>query len=383
MLDPKDMSSPAMKRLADLCFNCKQCQLECPSNVNIPQMMIEAKAAHVAANGLSRADWVVSRAHSFGELGSTASLATNWLIANPAGRWVLEKLFGISQQRKLPLFARRPFLRSAGRRLAKKPAERPNGRLVAYFVGDYANYYDPELARALVAVLRHNGISVHVPPGQTVSGMALISAGDLDAAREVARQNVHALADVAREGYAIVCSEPTAAVALKHEYPMLLDHPDVQVVAGRVIEAGAFLEHLHVEGRLKTDFAPLRLVAGYHTPCHLTALGTGTSLFRMLALIPGLELHKIEKGCSGMAGAYGLTSENFATSIRLGWGLISRMRESDLDIGLTECCSCKIQMEQGTATPTLHPLKLMALSYGLMPEIRQKLSAATRKLVVT
>ena len=28
-----------------------------------------------------------------------------------------------------------------------------------------------------------------------------------------------------------------------------------------------------------------------------------------------------------------------------------------------------MQMEQGTTKPTLHPIKLLALSYGLMPEI--------------
>ena len=57
------MAQPQMKRLADLCFNCKQCQLECPSNVNIPQLMIEAKAAYVDANGIDRTNWILSRAH--------------------------------------------------------------------------------------------------------------------------------------------------------------------------------------------------------------------------------------------------------------------------------------------------------------------------------
>ncbi len=42
-----------------------------------------------------------------------------------------------------------------------------------------------------------------------------------------------------------------------------------------------------------------------------------------------------------------------------------------------------MQMEQGTNTPTLHPLKLMALAYGLMPELRSKLKPSRQKLVVT
>ena len=74
-----------------------------------------------------------------------------------------------------------------------------------------------------------------------------------------------------------------------------------------------------------------------------------------------------------MAGAWGLTQENFKTSIQMGWGLISRMRDGSFDIGATECSSCKMQMEQGTSAPTLHPLKLLALAYGLMPEIRGRL----------
>jgi hypothetical protein len=30
-------------------------------------------------------------------------------------------------------------------------------------------------------------------------------------------------------------------------------------------------------------------------------------------------------------------------------------------------------MEQGTTKPTLHPIKLLALSYGLMPEVARLL----------
>ncbi len=170
---------------------------------------------------------------------------------------------------------------------------------------------------------------------------------------------------------------------MKYEYPKLLDHPDVQVVADQVVEAGTYLIGLHDQGKLKTDFSPLALRAGYHTPCHLKVLDPNEPLKSLLSLIPQFEVHTIDKGCSGMAGAYGLIEKNFRTSVRIGWGLITRMRETDLNIGTTECSSCKIQMEQGSPTPTLHPLKLLALSYGLMPEIESRLKPATKKLVVT
>ncbi|MBW3539612.1 MAG: anaerobic glycerol-3-phosphate dehydrogenase subunit C [Planctomycetes bacterium] len=382
-LGTENLTSPEMKRLTGLCFNCKQCRLECPSNVNIPQMMIEAKAAYVAAHGLSRADWILSRAHSFGALGSAASLAANWVIGSPTARWILEKMLGIARQRKLPRFARRSFLRTFAREAPRAARGGKGQPPVVYFVGEYANYYDPQLAQAFVAILRHHGIPVVVPPGQTTSGMAMISAGDLESAREVAERNVRELVEYAREGSPIVCTEPAAALCLKHEYPMLLDHPDVEVVAAQTHEAGDFLSRLHAEGRLRTDFAPLDMGIGYHTPCHLKALGRGTPLADLLSLIPSLSVRRIDEGCSGMAGAFGLTRENFRTSIRIGWPLISRMRSGEISLGATECTSCKLQMEQGTTAPTIHPLKLLALAYGLMPEIRAKLAPSRRKLVVT
>jgi len=382
-LSPQDFASSQMKRIANLCFNCKQCELECPANVNISQMMIEAKAANVAEHGLDRSHWILSRSHSFGTIGCLLSWIVNWGLNNPVFRWLLERTVGIHRQRKLPIFARKTLLDSLPRELTEVPHEFGKDRSVVYFVDHFANYHDPELGRAFLSILDHNGVRVHIPEDQTDSGMAMISVGDLDGARKVAEKNVRVLSELAREGIPILCTEPAAALCLKFEYPRLLDHPDVQVVADQVVEATAFLAGMLAKEQLRTDFGPLKLTASYHTPCHLKALHHGSPVLKLLEQIPELEVFAIEKGCSGMAGAFGLTRENFDMSLRIGHDLIQHMRETDANFGLTECSSCKLQMEQGTSTPTLHPLKLLALSYGLMPEVRQRLQRATKKLVVT
>ncbi|MFM9964561.1 MAG: anaerobic glycerol-3-phosphate dehydrogenase subunit C [Planctomycetaceae bacterium] len=382
-VSPQDFASSAMKRIADLCFNCKQCELECPANVNVSQMMIEAKAANVAEHGLDRAHWILSRAHSFGAIGCLLSWFVNRGLNNAPLRWLLERFVGIHRQRKLPTFARKPLLDLVPLKLTEYPQELGKDKPVVYFVDHFANYHDPELGQAFLAILEYNGVRVHVPEDQTVSGMAMISAGDLDGARKVAEQNVRELSELAREGVPIICTEPAAALCLKYEYPRLLDHPDVQVVADQVVEATAFLAGLLAKDQLRTDFGPLKLTASYHTPCHLKALHHGSPGLKLLERIPELEVFAVEKGCSGMAGAFGLTRENFELSLRIGHDLIEHMRTTDVNIGLTECSSCKMQMEQGTTIPTLHPIKLLALSYGLMPEIRARLQKATKKLVVT
>jgi FAD/FMN-containing dehydrogenase/Fe-S oxidoreductase len=378
-----DLALPAMKRFSNTCFNCKQCELECPSSVNIPHMMTEAKAAYVAAHGLSRADWVLSRVHSLGNFLGWSPRVANWLLSNPLARWALEKVTGIARQRKLPRISPSTFLKRARRQLLTRPVRWNEQQAVVYFVDHYANWHDPQLGQALVAVLRHHGIPVYVPPNQVPSGMAMISTGDLDSARKLAAKNIQVLAEFAREGIAILCTEPAAALCLTKEYPALIDHPDVDVIAENTIEAGAYLIKMHQAGKLRTDFRPLDLDVAYHTPCHLKALEKGTPLLDLLRLIPQLRVHTIEKGCSGMAGTYGLSQENYRNSLKIGWGLISTMRQGKTQAGVTECSSCKLQMEQGTTTPTVHPLLLLALAYGLMPELAQRLQPNKKSLTVS
>ncbi|MEX2561496.1 MAG: heterodisulfide reductase-related iron-sulfur binding cluster, partial [Pirellulales bacterium] len=268
------------------------------------------------------------------------------------------------------------------RRRLTRPTRR-SGRKVLYFVDTYANFHDPQLAEALVAVLEHNGVAVFVHPEQTQSGMAMVSLGALDRARKVAARNVSLLAEAVRQGYTIVASEPSAALCLTREYPDLLEDEDARLVADNTSEACTYLWNLHLVGKLQLDLKPVNASLGYHMPCHMKALEVGSPGLNLLRLIPGLWVQPVERGCSGMAGTFGLKRENYRSSLRAGWPLISAVRESTWQAGTTECSSCKIQMEQGGSKPTIHPLKLLALAYGLMPEISALLTARSQELVVT
>jgi Fe-S oxidoreductase len=310
------------------------------------------------------ADWVLTRLDLFGSLGGLIAPAANWALGNPQMRWLLEKTLGIAQGRKLPRVASRSFLRRAARRHLTRPSRR-GGQKVLYFVDVYANYFDPQLAEALVAVLEHNGVAVYVHPEQKQAGMASIACGSLEHARKLAEHNVAILAESVRQGYHIVATEPAAALCLAHEYPQLVDDDDARLVAANSSEAGSYLWKMHTLGQLQLDFQPLNMTLGYHTPCHLRALRVGTPGENLLGLIPGLRLHHIEAGCSGMAGAYGLLHKNYRSSLRAGLKLISRLRDPAIQAGVTECSACKMQMEQGASKPTIHPIKLLALAYGL------------------
>jgi Fe-S oxidoreductase len=381
-LPPETFGRDEFKQIADLCVNCHQCRLECPTGVDIPKLMLEAKAAYIRDNGLRPTEWFLAHIDRISQLASRFPHVANWIIANRQMRWLLEKIVGIAQGRKLPRLATRGFLRVAHRRRLTRPTRR-TGPKVLYFVDTYANYHDAQLADALVRVFEHNGVAVYVHPDQKASGMAMLAQGATEQAKAVAARNIALLAEAVRQGYQIVASEPSAVLALTHEYPQLIDDDEARLVAANTSEACHYLWTLHRQGKLQLDFKPLAASLAYHTPCHLKALGVGSPGENLLRLIPGLSLNHVEAGCSGMAGTFGLGRRNYRNSLRAGRKLIAALRAAPVQAGATECSACKMQMEQGAGKPTIHPLKVLALAYGLMPDAASLLTAPSEDLVVT
>ncbi len=377
------LGSDEARAIADLCINCKMCATECPARVNIPKLALEAKAAHQAQQGLDRIDWALSRIDAAVALGSNFAVIANMLMGQRLFRWLFERVFGLSRQRRLPVFAARSFLKRARRRgLTRKP-RRGNSPRVAYFVDLFPNAFDPLIAEATVAVLQHQGIAVYVPARQRPCGMSALVQGDVELARETAQRNLMVFAELAREGYTIVCSEPTAAVMLRHDAVDLLDDPDARLVAEHTMELTAYLGRLHEQGRLRTDFQPLDLALGHHVPCHVKALNAGVHGPKLLSLIPQLKMHTIDVSCSGMAGTFGLQAKNFEVSLAAGQPMLAEMARPRVLFGSTECGACRLQMEQGSGKRTLHPVQYLALAYGLLPEIGRRLREPLHDLVTT
>ena len=149
---------------------------------------------------------------------------------------------------------------------------------MVFFVDAFVNWNDVELGQAFVKVLQHNGIDVVVPPGQGVSGMSLISEGAVGRAKKLAQRNVEQLAEWVRQGFQIVTTEPSAALAIGHEYLHLLDDSDAELVAASTVDASSFLWQLHQAGDLGLDFKPDGRPSNSHTKWFslLTPLSIGT-----------------------------------------------------------------------------------------------------------
>ncbi len=370
-IDPRLWGADEFKSHADLCIHCKLCRTECPSAVDVSSLMLEAKAAHVDKHGLGTSDWIFSRIELWARLGSRFPIVTNFLLARQSTRFLLDRLLGVSRHRLLPRVRRKSFTRRASRMGLSKPRPQLPGPRVVYFVDVFANYYDQELAEAVVSVLQEAEVNVFVPHRQRSSGMAALIVGDVDHARDQALANLRVLANAVRDGYTVVCSEPTAALMLREEYVKLTEDLDAELVAANTMDVGQYLLGLDARGQLPRPREPLHARVGYHQPCHLRALGVGNPGLELLRNVLELDVEFINRGCSGMGGTYGLARDRFWTSLRAGRGLLRRLRDGDIEIGATECGACRIQMEQGVTMRTLHPIKLLSMGYGLNPTLRQ------------
>ena len=373
-LDPKLWGADELRANADLCVHCGLCRSECPSGVDVSGLMLEAKAAHVADHGLPADAWLLSRIDVWSRWASRFPRVFNGLMGNRAARWALERAFGLARLRRLPRARRGSFLRRAERLGLTKLDPSATGPRVAYFVDTAANHFQQDLAETVVSILRMAGVHVHVPPGQRGSGMPALVAGDLDRARSLVAANLRSLGNAVRDGYTVVCSEPTAALMLRQEALRLTDDLDAALVAANTLDVGQYLAGLVERGALRRPEFPVRAKVGYHQPCHLRVMDVGTPGLDLLRTIPELEVEFIDRGCSGIAGTHGFARKNFRSSLRAGRGLRSRLRDDDLELGATECSTCRMQMEQNIPKRTLHPMQLLALGYGLNPQLRERLT---------
>ncbi len=344
------------------CSSCGRCHPLCPLDINIPVMISEAEGDHP----LAVRDRLYSNIETLFKLSSLAAPLANlsfdlsWL--RPPMEWVA----GLDRRRKLPKFHRRTFARQwpATERGGEVASPLAGGnKRVAYYYGCYVNYTDPALGQAVVEVLERNGFRVDLPP-QSCCGVASFSYGDVGLARRYAQANAETLARWVERGYEIVVSCPSCGLALRRDFPHLLPgSAAARLVAEHTHDVGPLLLDAYRRGELDTGFRPIEQTVGYHVPCHLRVQGLGPQNVELLGLVPGLEVRVLDRGCCGMSGSYGLKGHNYEKSMAIGKYLFEALRDDEIDLGMTDCAGCEMQMRHGSGREVIHPMKLLRQAY--------------------
>ena len=362
---------PSADHSVDYCSGCGFCTTACPAGVKIAEMNNRARATIRANRRPPLRDRLLGEPDLLGKLGVPVAPLANAVLRNRALRWVGEVAVGIHRRAPLPMFARRTFrsrVAEMGARLAPAaPADDmpPPDKAVVYFHGCAANYYEPHVAQAALAVLARNGLQAIVPP-QECCGLPLISNGLYGRARDRARRNLEVLAGYARRGYRIVLTSTSCGHTLKAEYAEMLDleDDDARVVAESTWDIMEFLRDLHDQGRLDTSFGRLEEALPYHAPCQLRSHGIGLPALDLFALVPGLTASDLDHDCCGVAGTYGLKKEKYDIAMDVGADLFERLRASDATDVACDSETCRWQIEAATGRRLRHPVEILADAYA-------------------
>jgi glycerol-3-phosphate dehydrogenase subunit C len=364
---PAHDSVQSADRTVDYCSGCGMCSIACPADVKIAEMNNRARGALRAGHPPRLRDWLLGQTDLTGRLGSLTAPIANWSLRNRLFRWLVDRVFAIDRRAPFPSFASRPFRSRLGRRhrSADVSGAPPPDRAVVYFHGCAANYYEPHVAQAALAVLERNGLEVIVPP-QVCCGLPLISNGLYDAARGRARRNLAVLAGYARAGYRIVGTSTSCTHTLKSEYREMLDldDADARAVSNATWDICEFLLDLNDHGRLDTGFGPLPERLPYHAPCQLRSHGIGFPALDLFALIPGLEAIDMDHDCCGIAGTYGLKREKYDIAMAVGEPLFRRIRATGATEAACDSETCRWQIGAATGARLRHPVEILADAYA-------------------
>jgi glycerol-3-phosphate dehydrogenase subunit C len=159
---------------------------------------------------------------------------------------------------------------------------------------------------------------------------------------------------------------------LKEEAPELLDMYDAesQLVAEYTYDFNEFLWYLYDEGSLNLKFNPISLTLGYHIPCQYRAHRIGKPGLQILNLIPELNIIDSQAACCGIAGTYGYKKEKYGISMDVGQTLFNFLSVNLINSPVVVCDSetCRWQITHATGKPAVHPVEIVAKSYGLPVE---------------
>lgn len=341
------------------CTNCKRCEVACPSDVKIGDIIQRAKANYSQHKPTLR-DAILSHTDLMGTLSTPFAPIVNMTTGLKPVRKLLDKALKIDHRRELPKYSLGTF-----RHWYKKQAaeQAKFAEQVAFFHGCFVNYNHPQLGKDLVSVFNAMGIGVQLLKREKCCGVPLIANGFIEQAKKQARVNAESLIDaVIGKGIPVVATSSTCAFTIRDEYPHVLD-VDTTQVREHVELATRYLYRLLDGGReLKLKSTPMKIA--YHTPCHMEKMGWTPYTLALLQMIPGVELTVLDSQCCGIAGTYGFKKENYETSQGIGAGLFRQIEESGVDLVVTDCETCKWQIEMSTSKKCEHPISLLARALG-------------------
>jgi glycerol-3-phosphate dehydrogenase subunit C len=369
-------------KVVDQCYLCDVCYMtKCPYvpphpwNLDFPHLMLRAKAFKFSSGDTKFRDRVLTGTDRVGRLATIPVVVkmVNRATTMPLARRMMDKLLGVAAESALPPYSSPTFRDSATPSIAwpVRDGQRTPGK-VAIFSTCYVNYNEPGIGRDLLQILTHNEIPYVVAKQEACCGMPKLELGDFATVEKLKNLNLPVLATYASEGFAIMTAVPSCTLMLKHELPLIFpEDPDVLAVADAMFDPFDYFVQRDRDGLLKREFPRALGRVSYHIPCHSRVQNVGQKTREVLEWVPHTTLNTVER-CAGHDGTYGVKSEFYAASMKIGKPVFRQMAQSDPDYVSSDCPIASRRILQGIDESGAahhakreHPLTLLRIAYGL------------------
>lgn len=358
------------------CLLCGRCEALCPASVPSPAIAVRARCELVHKRGLTSSQRLIYRGmvkhrSAFAKLVRVMS----WLpgLSNREGTpvrhfpdVVASFLNGMSVPRiSVPFLSRR-----WQERIPPRDGE-PIGK-IAVFTGCIFEFFMADAGSDMLSCLAELGFEVSYPHDQTCCGLPVLSGGDLDTARAIARANIEVFSPYEH----IVTGCASCGAHLK-QYDSLFgsDDPFSEKAAAFARRVEDFSEFLVKRGHLapppreenrepkKTaDKAGGKPRVTYHEACHIKwKQRVGEPPRRILQGIDDIEFVEMEgaDSCCGLGGYFGIAHPDLRLAILAK--KVDAIRRSGADIVATACPGCVLQLMDGLRREDL-PVKAVHLA---------------------
>jgi FAD/FMN-containing dehydrogenase/Fe-S oxidoreductase len=361
----KKSAEKAAHAALDLCLECKGCKAECPSGVDMAKIKYDFLHNYYRTHRRPVRDYLFGYITTLGRLALPIAPLVNLALQSKAGKWLGEKLTGLSAQRGLPAF------RWSSRHTSVDAREAD----VLFLRDPFAALFYPELEAAALKVLRVAGFKPYVLP-IVGGGRTLISKGFLPQARTHARRVLAAVTKIdPAVRLPVVGVEPSEIYSLRDEYRDLLP---ADSGVGDLARSAFMLDEFLLRGPDygETPLAKLRAAAKVdgesvllHGHCYQKTqppgddgLPVGHHATAALLRALGYEVELVNSGCCGMAGSFGYEAEHFDLSMQIGeLALFPAVRGASVTQHIVAAgVSCRSQIATGTEREAKHPIELIA-----------------------
>ena len=341
------------------CLNCKRCEVACPSDVHIGDMIQLARikyGSQARRKGLTGLrDWTLANTDLVGTMATPMASVVNGMLGLKPVKAVMHGTIGVDKHRTFPKYTSQKFVN-----WFKKQDQSAFDKYVTYFHGCYVNYNYPKQGQDLVKIMNAAGYGVHLLDKEKCCGVALMSNGFADKARRQGEVNLASIRKAVAAGEPVLTTSSTCTFTMRDEYPDVLGLENAEV-RDSIMLATKWLYEKVSSGEIKLKFRKdFKMRAVYHTACHMQKMGWQYYSIELLKMIPGLDLTVLEQNCCGISGTFGFKKENYKYSQKIGEKLFKDIEEAKPDIVVTDCETCKWQIEMSTGVSVLNPIEILS-----------------------